>query len=370
MLLFACLALFMHASAFPIAHHTSRAIKSDFPLSASPYPTNPTTGCSQPSTWQFSASGHKNLTLGDRSLLVHIPKDYDPSMAHALVVSFHAFKMNGAEQERISGFSEPGLRLNGKGIVAVYPNGQFGPGKTGNESIRAWQGAPYAAKGVDDIAFTQQMIEALSGNLCLDSNRFYASGKSNGGGLTNLLACTPATANLFAAFAPVSAALYAGANPADCSPGRPIPLVNFHGLADRVVPFDGQLADREGNTEYATPNISQYRAAWAERNGCAAHKAAVIVTGSSSNPPPGARLGLNALVSHPHVNTTLKQSICAVGYTPAIVQGFTVKDLGHSWPSTLGLDGGVTDFNATTANILPFFDAHALGSNENTAASI
>ena len=40
--------------------------------------------------------------------------------------------------------------------------------------------------------------------------------------------------------------------------------------------------------------------------------------------------------------------------------GFTVDGLGHSWPSTLGLDGQVTDFNATTADIIPFFEMHPL----------
>jgi poly(3-hydroxybutyrate) depolymerase len=114
------------------------------------------------------------------------------------------------------------------------------------------------------------MVQQLSDNLCLDSNRFYASGKSNvrsfflcpnfanvfqGGGFTNLLACTPATASLFAAFAPVSAALYAGANPADCNPGRAVPIINFHGLADRIIPFDGQAADHQNRTECAPPSF-------------------------------------------------------------------------------------------------------------------
>jgi len=93
------------------------------------------------------------------------------------------------------------------------------------------------------------MVQQLSQNLCLDANRLYASGKSNGGGFTNLLACTPATAGLFAAFAPVSAALYAGANPQNCTPGRPVPIINFHGLADKIIPFDGQAADRQNRTE-------------------------------------------------------------------------------------------------------------------------
>ncbi|KAJ7201083.1 carbohydrate esterase family 1 protein, partial [Mycena pura] len=224
-------------------------------------PTNATAGCSQASLFQFDDTNHANITLGGRSFLVHIPAKYDPATPHALVVSYHGFKSNAKEQERITGLSAQGLTLNGKGIVAVYPEGQFGPGKNGNESIRAWQGAPYSPPGVDDIAFTQEMVQNLADNLCLDSNRFFATGKSNGGGLTNLLACTPATARLFAAFAPVSPALYAGANPPDCAPGRPVPIINFHGLADEVIPFDGQAADAEGRTECASSPLLSLAAA-------------------------------------------------------------------------------------------------------------
>lgn len=37
--------------------------------------------------------------------------------------------------------------------------------------------------GVDDIQFTLDMISDLQDNLCVDSKRIYAAGKSNGGGL-------------------------------------------------------------------------------------------------------------------------------------------------------------------------------------------
>ncbi|KAJ7608451.1 hypothetical protein FB45DRAFT_763494 [Roridomyces roridus] len=319
------------------------------PLAPSLTPSNATLGCSVNQTsWQFDHKNHANITLGDRSFLVHIPTAYRPTLPHALVVSFHGYKANDVRQELITGFSAAGLTLNGRGIVAVYPNGQFGPGKNGNESIRAWQGAPYSPPGVDDIAFTQQMVQLLSDNLCLDSNRFYASGKSNGGGFTNLLACTPATAELFAAFAPVSAALYAGANPADCNPGRSVPIINFHGLADKIIPFDGQAADSQGRIEYATPNITRYREAWADRNGCA-----------DLPPDAGPSLGVFASVSHPYIQTTVKTSNCSEQSRDAVVSGFTVENLGHFWPSTLGLDsGGVpAPFNATEDGILPFFDS-------------
>lgn len=138
-----------------------------------------TTGCGSTNAWTPDETGHVNVTMGDRSFLVHLPATYDASRAHPLVLSFHGFKANDVKQEEITGFSAPGTMINGTGLIAVYPNGAFGPGKTGNESIRAWQGAPYAPTGVDDIAFVHDMVAALQSNLCVDNTRLYASGKSN-----------------------------------------------------------------------------------------------------------------------------------------------------------------------------------------------
>ncbi|KAJ7056885.1 hypothetical protein C8F01DRAFT_337612 [Mycena amicta] len=182
-----------HPNAFPA--------QVQHPWTPFPLPHRPTTtGCSASSTSKFlakfSSTNYANITLalspelgGNRALLVHLPAAYNPSTPHALVVSFHGFKSNALKQERITGLFEAGVLINGKGIVAVYPEGQFGKGKNGNESIRAWPGAPYSPSGVDDVPFTQELLSHLSDNLCLDSNRFLASGKSNGGGFANLLAC-------------------------------------------------------------------------------------------------------------------------------------------------------------------------------------
>lgn len=55
-----------------------------------------------------------NVTVGDRSFLVHIPSSYNANTPHAMVVSYHGFKDNDVKQEAITGFSEKGLTLNGK----------------------------------------------------------------------------------------------------------------------------------------------------------------------------------------------------------------------------------------------------------------
>ncbi|KZP07784.1 carbohydrate esterase family 1 protein [Athelia psychrophila] len=299
-------------------------------------------GCGASSPWTFDSTGHANITLGDRSFVVHIPENYQENDAHAVVLSFHGYGENPQNQELISGLSENGLLLNKKGIIAVYPLGVVGIGRDdGDAPGPAWQGAPYAQSDVDDVAFTKDVVAEVSGNLCVDSGRIYASGKSNGGGFTNILACDSTASSLFAAFALVSAALYAGAYPlSGCTPGDTVPLINFHGLADTIIPFDGQLADKENDAAYVLPNITVYRQDWALRDGCA-------TTVSLS-------------LTHPFTNTTLKEWGCSSTDARAVVRGYTVDGLGHSWPSTLGLDGGVTTFNATTAAILPFFDAHVL----------
>jgi poly(3-hydroxybutyrate) depolymerase len=93
------------------------------------------------------------------------------------------------------------------------------------------------------IAYTQNLLSAVEANMNVDRTRVYAVGFSPGGGLANLLACTPATAGVFAAYATSSPALYNGtlASSSACSTGgHPIALIDFHGLAD------GQIVRRMG----------------------------------------------------------------------------------------------------------------------------
>jgi hypothetical protein len=71
-------------------------------------------GCGSASAWQFDADNHANVTMDDRSFLVHIPAAYDANTRHAVVVSFHGFKQEDSNQETITGLSEKGLKLNGK----------------------------------------------------------------------------------------------------------------------------------------------------------------------------------------------------------------------------------------------------------------
>jgi len=75
---------------------------------------------------------------------------------------------------------------------------------------------------------------------CIDLKRVYATGLSNGGIMSQWLACD--AADMFAAVAPVS-----GPNMIDCKPSRPISVVLYRGLVDPGVLYDGGNSSPTGH---------------------------------------------------------------------------------------------------------------------------
>lgn len=172
------------------------------------------------------------------------------------------------------------------------------------------------------------MLDELQANLCINPSRIYITGKSNGGGFTNLLACTPSINKRVAAFGTASAALYPAAHPIDnCTPGRGINFLSTHGKADTTIPYAGRTHSSDG-AKFTTPDVDNWRKAWASRNGCT-NSAATNVT-------------------KPYSGTTESVWMCP----KAEVVGYEVQGLGHSWPKT--------QFAATRDVFIPFFQKHSL----------
>ncbi|KAJ7672119.1 Alpha/Beta hydrolase protein [Mycena rosella] len=290
-------------------------------------------GCNSTVSWTFDSSGHSNQTLGNRSFLVHIPAEYNPTTtpAYPVVLSFHGYGKDDQHQEDITGFSTDGYVIDGKGIIAVYPLAAYGLGKH-KKPVRVWAGASYSPQDVDDFEFVNQIIDSLQPNLCIDPKRIYASGISNGGGFVNLLACTPVMVVKFAAFAPVAAALYPGTHPfTDCTPGRKIPLINIHGTDDDTVPYDGSsdttnpagpsasffLMPRAPNVKVSfsiddLPSIPAWIDAWVVRNGCDA--------------------GAPTDVSEPYDDVVETTWQCGVT-NDTMVKAFVIEGGTHRWPT-------------------------------------
>ena len=89
-------------------------------------------------------------------------------------------------------------------------------------------------QGIDDVGFITGLVGKLTSDFGIDPGHVYATGMSAGAFMVNRLACE--RADMFAAIAPVAGTL--GAN-VGCAPSQPVAVLEMHGTADPVVPFNG-----------------------------------------------------------------------------------------------------------------------------------
>ncbi|CAF1130947.1 unnamed protein product [Adineta ricciae] len=301
-------------------------------------------GCGKPLPSGFSPGETKSIQIPAangqpvRHYKVHLSANFQNNRGHAIVFSFHGHNGDMDKQEDLSQLSEKGLLIDGAGIIAVYPKG-----KLGTDGQTAWQGAPYSAPGVDDIAFVNTVIASLQSTFCVDSSRIYATGKSNGAGFVNLLACTPWIAAKFAAFATVSAALYKTTFNGNCPTQRAVPVLDFHGTSDSVSFYYGGKVN--GAFQVSADN---FRQGWASRKGCQ-DKPTISHLSKGRDP--------QQLVEIQTWNSNCKGNSIVIGYK--ITRGQ------HGWPRTtlpakcngnFGTnDCTTTVFDATSSVIIPFF---------------
>src|SRR5258708_14211127 len=123
-----------------------------------------------------------------------------------------------------------GAEADKAGLILVFPEAVDSP-----PSWNAGIGALGPTGTADDVQFTRDLISYFEHNYCVDTHRIYVTGYSEGGGMAYRVAC--ALSNQIAAFATVEGAFYRV--PGGCNPARTIPLLEIHGQADRLAPYDG-----------------------------------------------------------------------------------------------------------------------------------
>ena len=154
----------------------------------------------------------------------------------------------------LTGFSAIADR---EGFVVVYPNGR---NVSWNSDL---DGVTSGVKFVDDSEFVLALVDELLAKYGLDETRIYVTGASNGGMMTQRLACQHP--EVFAAAAPVMGSLEE-ANAMDCAPAVSIPILLLHGTADETVPYEGGTRDTlRAPTYLSVPENAQL---WAGFNGC------------------------------------------------------------------------------------------------------
>ncbi|HEX3696053.1 MAG TPA: PHB depolymerase family esterase [Polyangia bacterium] len=160
-----------------------------------------------------------------RDYILHVPTGYDGNSPVPLVLDIHGLTSNAFEQELLSGWRQ---KADASGFIVVYPDGLNASWNGGSLCCGTSQ-----MNGVDDEGFLRTVVAKVSQDGCIDPKRVYATGLSNGGAMSHLLACR--AADLFAATAPVSM----GNGTMPCQPSRPLSVIMFRGTSDLLVPYAG-----------------------------------------------------------------------------------------------------------------------------------
>ncbi|MDQ2715132.1 MAG: ferulic acid esterase [Chloroflexota bacterium] len=207
-----------------------------------------TSGCNTPAPTHAGITLNQMITSGglSRGYRLHLPSGYSPKRPQALILAFHGESAAARDLEQSIGLSH---LSDQEDFIAVYPQG------TGNPP--AWASGGAHDPPANDVLFVSELLTHLQTTLCIDARRIYTVGYSNGGGLVNVLACT--LARRIAAFASVSGAFYP--SPGGCHPGRAVPILEFHGTGDSVVPY-------LGGAQRAWEAIPVWLRHWAQLDGC------------------------------------------------------------------------------------------------------
>ena len=162
--------------------------------------------------------------LSTRWYYQHIPPQPDGIKPLPLVVDLHGYSEGATVHQIMSSLGKYGDR---KGFITVTPQGQG--------VVPRWD---TALKGSPDVAFIKAMISDVEKSLCIDTNRVFVTGLSNGAFMTSTLACV--LSKQIAAVAPVAGVQA----PKGCRQSRAVPVVAFHGTEDDFVGYDGGIGDR------------------------------------------------------------------------------------------------------------------------------
>jgi polyhydroxybutyrate depolymerase len=289
-----------------------------------------TTGCSAP-----GSSATLTLQVGgvERTVIVHLPKDFSDTTPRALVLNLHGSGSTAVEQEV---FTKMNVTSNEDGFIVAYPQALI-PDGTGFDwnvpGVPLIGDRPVPAHAANDVKFLTALVGVLEQRYCINPHEVYATGFSGGAREASQLACDESS--VFAAVAPVSGLR----RPSPCPATRAVPVIAFHGSTDPVDPFAG---NGQAYWTYSVPTAGKD---WATQDHCTAGP-------TTSTPASGATL------------TTYTK--CSGG---AEVELYELLGEGHEWPGGPTMPASITALlgpqsDALSANALmwTFFRAHPLPS--------
>ncbi|WRH61251.1 MAG: alpha/beta fold hydrolase [Fuscovulum sp.] len=264
----------------------------------------------------------ETVRLGDRSYRIDLPAN---AQGAPVIIGLHGGGGSADQFARSSGLSRP---ANRQGYAVIYPEG------TGRAAT--WNGGYCCGSAqrnrVDDMAFLDAVIADATRRFCLNPERLYLTGMSNGAIM----------AETYAARHPGRVRAVAGvAGTMDTGRIRvkgPVPLLHIHGTADAMVPYAGG----QGDSSLTRTNFASV----------ASVEAAFLA--------PFPMLARTEHVIDPAADgMRVVERNYADGRGRVQVRIQTIEGGGHAWPGSrrAARQGATQDISATT-EVLRFFADH------------
>ena len=275
----------------------------------------------------FSSSAQQTINASithdgiERDYILYVPEIYDGSTAVPLVLNFHGFGSSASQQMFYGDFRDI---ADTEGFLLVHPEGTT---LIGNQFWNV--GFPGLSSTIDDVGFTEALIDELATLYTIDLDRVYATGMSNGGSMSFLLACQ--LSEKIAAVASVTGSMTQDTFD-DCNAQLPTPVLQIHGTEDDVVSYN------ENNLSLPIPDVISY---WVDHNNCE-------TTPTTTTLP-------DVDVSD---GSTIEYSVYEDGDNGITTEHMKVIGGGHTWPGSILNSAGTNQDIDASMEIWLFFSRY------------
>jgi len=210
---------------------------------------------------------HRSLLSDGRSrgYQVYLPQDRDHE-GLPLVIVYHGSGGTSEGIRLLSRFDSTAAQL---GFVAAFPDAT-------SDWAEGCDCSTADQNGIDDVAFTSDLIDAMALEFEIDTTRVFAAGFSQGGLMVYRLACelSDEISGVAAVGAPMSLPLSE-----NCTNPDAIPLMVVLGTQDEVFPWEGAY-DSGNQSTLSADSTAQF---WSAANGCTGDRSSSLeFTGATS----------------------------------------------------------------------------------------
>ena len=274
---------------------------------------------------------HNNV---QRDYILYVPAMYNISNPTPLVFNFHGRSGTSTIAMWHADFRSIADTAN---FIIVHPQGLLN-----NSGVTHWN-VGQTGTSINDIDFVSALLDSLSLEYNIDSDRVYSTGMSNGAYMSYRIACE--ISDKIAAIAPVAGS-YISYMLNSCNPIHPTPVLHIHGVSDTMSIYSGKPGVE------SIPSIISY---WVNHNQCDTQSIFTQVA------------NINLMDS-----STAEHYVWKNGLNGVEVEHFKIIDGGHTWPgSNFPNSNGLTNFDINASvEIWRFFSKYDINGLISTSTFI